>query len=217
MDTFNPVKYSKEENAFLLENVGKPPIVALNGLNKVGVNPRAVRPVLQEVYDREQLRTHEGVVWAGIDALKEKIKDYLTIDAQWESAHQKSRGRVPRYPTLYTRDGKGRFHWGGPGSDSDYPKHYEKDGAICAFELDLGGDVVEEWDFEAGIVQPKMVLIHDEAKSRIECPICNHTESYKKESRSSFNAARARMSKHLKSATEEQSLHWELHTMEFGS
>ena len=32
MDTFDPVKFSREENQFLLENVGRAPIVALNGL-----------------------------------------------------------------------------------------------------------------------------------------------------------------------------------------
>lgn len=217
MDTFNPVKYSKEENAFLLENVGKAPIVALKGLNQEGVNPRAVRPVLQEVYDREQLRTHEGVEWAGVESVKEKIQDFLTLDAQWEMAYNKSHGKIPRFPTLYTRDGKGKFHWAGPGSDSSYPKHYEKNGVVTTFELDLDGNVEEDWDLGLSAPTVTLSLVHDEAKTRLECPICNHTESYKKDSRSSYNAARARMSKHLKSATEEQSLHQELYTVEFGS
>ena len=218
MDTFDPVKYSKEENTFLLENVGKAPIVALNGLNKVGVNPKAVRPVLQEVYDREQLRTFEKVEWAGIDKLKEKITDYLELDAKWEKDWTNSRGRIPRYPSMYVKDAKGKYHLGGPGSDSDYPKHYVKDGEPVAFELDL--NVVEEGDArlqDLTVLTETLKLLHDEVKCRIECPICSHTESYKADSRSSYNAARARMSRHLKSSPDESSIHRELYVVEFGA
>ena len=217
MDTFDPVKYSREENQFLLENVGKAPIVALNGLSKEGVNPRAVRPVLQEVYDREQLREQSGVSWAGIEAIKEKINDFVTLDTKWEQDWVNSRGRIPRFPTMYVKDGKGKYHWGGPGSDSDQPKHYTKDGEVKAFELDLNyGEDTDAGD-SLSTVSSTLSLLHDEGKHRLECPICNHTESYKGESRSSFNAARARMSKHLSRAAEEQSLHRELYTIEFGA
>lgn len=220
MDTFDPVKYSKEENQFLLENVGKAPIVALNNALPNGVNPRAVRPVLQEVYDREELKKHEKVEWVGIEAVKEKINDFLTLDAKWEKDWVQSRGRVPRFPTLYSRDGKGKFHWAGPGSDSGHPKHYTKNGEVQTFELNLGGGV-DEWAegdvFALPTSSTPLALIFDAEKTRIECPICHHTESYKAESRSSYNAARARMSRHLSTAPDEKDLHAELRTLEFGS
>jgi hypothetical protein len=213
MDTFDPVKYSIEENTFLLENVGKPPIVALNGLSASGVNAKAVRPVLQEVYDREQLRTHEKVEWVGIEAVKERITDYLKTDSDWERQWRVSRGRVPRYPSMYVKDSKGKYHLGASGSDSDYPKHFIKHGERVPFELNLDELITDE----PVVATSDFALVHDTEKHRIECPICSHAESYKTDSRSSYNAARARMSRHLKSSSDESSAHRELWTVEFGA
>lgn len=217
MDTFNPVKYSIEENQFLLENVGTAPIVALNKSAPEGVNKAAVRPILQEVYDREQLRSAQSVSWVGINALKEVISKYIEVDTKWASDYTRSRGRVPRFPTMYTKDGKGKFHLSGSGSDSNYPRTWEDEaGNKHSFELNLDG-FVDDWEDVAVVKVAPKSLIHDEAKNRIECPICAHTESYKTDSRGSYNAARARMSKHLKKPGNEVSLHSELHTNEFGS
>lgn len=216
MDSFNPVLYSAEENKFLLENVGTSPKVALFKSIPPGVNPRAVRPVLQEVFDREELEKVEKVEWIGIPAIKASINAFLTEDVKWEAEWKRTRGRVPRYPTMFTRDGKGRFHAAGPGSDSNMPRSWEDaQGGKHFFEVFLNGDphMTDEADVPAA---PKS-LIHDEAKHRIECPICAHTESYNLDSRASFNAARGRMSKHLKKPKNETSLHAELHTNEFGA
>lgn len=216
MDIFEPQKYSQAENKFLLENVGKPPVVAFNQAMPEGVNPRAVRPVLQEVYDREQLREHDGIGWAGLEAVKDCLQTFITLDAKWESDFQRSRGRIPRFPSLYTRDGKGKYHHGGAGSDSDYPRTYEKDGRRVPLSLQLDGDS-DDWERLIGMKEAPKELLHDEDKHRWECPICSHTESYKEGSASSKNAARARMSTHLKKATDEVDLHRELHTNEFGA
>lgn len=216
MDVFEPQKYSTAENRFLLENVGKPPVVAFNQALPEGVNPRAVRPVLQEVYDRKQLKEHDGVEWVGVDELKECIQTYLTLDAKWESDFIRSKGRIPRFPSLYTKDGKGRYHLGGAGSDADYPRTYEKGGKRVPLSLQLDGDR-DNWDVIAGSKEAPKEIIHDEEKHRWECPICSHTESYKDGSASSRNAARARMSTHLKKALDEVDLHRELHTNEFGA
>ena len=69
MNTFDPVKYSTSENNFLLENIGTSPAVALSSNPPAGVNPRAVRPILQEVYDRLAIEETKGVAWAGTTAL----------------------------------------------------------------------------------------------------------------------------------------------------
>lgn len=217
MDSFNPVRFSTEENRFLLENVGSAPIVALNKTIPVGVNPRAVRPVLQEVFDREQLRTVSQVEWLGVEPLKTAIQTWLTIDAKWEAEHKRTRGRVPRTPSMYVQDGKGKYHLSASGSDSNYPRTYVgDDGQRHWFEVMLDGTLDETINEVASIEAPKNIF-HDVANRRIECPICKHTESYKTESRSSQNAARARMSRHLKTAKDETSLHRELYTNEFGS
>jgi hypothetical protein len=66
------------------------------------------------------------------------------------------------------------------------------------------------------------LLYVDPDAHRIECKvpvdggICGHTEAYKPGSRSSYNAARARISKHLRKATANADAHRELHTNEFG-
>ncbi len=215
MDTFNPVKYSTEENKFLLENAGLPPVVALNQAMPEGVNPKAIRPVLQEVYDRMQLSAASEVTWVGVDAIKTAIRTYLEIDGKWAKDHLTSRGKIPRTPSMYTKDAKGRYHISGPGSDSNFPRTYEgKDKKRYRFEIWLSGD---DPDVEEDIKACPDGIIEEADKNRWVCPICSHTESYKEDSRSSRNSARARMSKHLKTAQVEADLHRELHTVEFGS
>lgn len=216
MDTIDPVKYSVAENRFLLENVGKAPIVALKHALPEGVNPRAVRPVLQEVYDREQLRTAEGVAWVGIEKVKEALERFVKLDEQWEHDYQRTRGRIPRYPTLYSKDGKGKYHLYGPGSDAGIPQTYlASDGTRQRLAVELDG-YVNDYQPEGVKEAPKSLLIAED-KHRLECPICHHTESFKEGSKSSQNAARARMATHLKRTTDEVDLHRELYTNEYGA
>jgi len=217
MMTFNPVKYSREENAFLLENAGKPPVVALRGPVPEGVNPRAVRPVLQEIYDRDELQRAEGVEWRGVDAVKDAITTWLREDRAWEDAWLKTRGRRPRWPSLYVRDAKGKYHMGAPGSDSVVSHWIDERGDRHPFELPL--DIIEDDVQETFVIRaaPK-ALIENPDVCRIECPICQHTESYKSNSRISVNAARRRMHKHLlRTDVDEVDLHRELAANEFGT
>ena len=217
MNTFNPVKFSREACAFLLENVGKPPIVALRTVGKVHV--RVVRPILQEIYDRIELERAEGVKWVGVDAVKEALRIWLREDAKNEALFIRSRGKVPRNPSMYVRDGKGVYHFGAPGSDSNHPRSWinEKSQRV-PFEISLDAPDTDVWVEEELVSAAPQALIVDESKARIECPICHHAESWNVESRMSFNAARARMSKHLRSPlNKEVQLHQELYTMEFHS
>jgi hypothetical protein len=212
MDTFNPVKYSTEENRFLLENMGTSPAVALQPALPPGVNPRAVRPILQEVVDRLAVEDTRGVTWAGVKSLTNTIEAFMKLDAEWADQYVKTRGRVPRFPTMHTKDAKGKYWRGGPGSDSDYPRSWvDEDGKRHRFEIFLDG-YDPKVDVEPGGIAPTE-LIHDAEKHRLECPICSHTESYRSESRSSENAAKARIMKHLKNPRgNETSLHRELYT-----
>jgi hypothetical protein len=224
LQTFDPVLYSIKENEFLLENLGKPTVVALRLIvDPKQVNPNAIRPLLERVAELEQLKVHEGLNWVGIDAMKKSIQSYLRENQKWASDHKRNK-KAPRYPSLYSFDSKGRGRRGGPGSDSDRVRTYfGPAGERIPFEIQLIPENVMEWAAPGFTEQSteKYLKVDTEAH-RIEClvpvgeGICGHTESYKADSRSSYNAARARMSKHLRKATENTDDHRELHTNEFG-
>jgi len=218
MNTFNPVKFPREANEFLLENVGKPPIVALRNLTGP-LSPKVVRPILQEVYDREELKKAEGVDWVGIEAIKETITNWLREDAKDAYNHKRSRGKIPRCPTMYVKDAKGVYHFAAPGSDSNFPRSFiDAAGRRVPYEISLDAPEANPWvEGEIIPMNPQQLTV-DEALARIECPICHHTESWNAESRMSYNAARGRMKKHLKNPqNKEVQLHMELYTMEFHS
>lgn len=216
---FDPVLFSTEENYWLLENIDKPTIVALRNLAP-GVNPAQVKPLLDRISELDQLERHEGLKWVGTEAIKTAILAYLEQDAKWQSDYKKTRGRAPRFPSLSSFDSKGRAHLGGPGSDSGRVRTYfDKSGKRIPFAISLLVDTIPDWNppgfGEAGTEIPEDGLKVNDAANRIEC-FCGHTESFKPNSRASYNASRARMSKHLRKATEEVERHREIHTNEFG-
>jgi hypothetical protein len=216
IQTFNPVLLSEEENTFLMANLGQPPVVAAKAI-KAPVNPRAVLPIIERVFELEQLKTHEATPWVGVEVIKQAIKTWLEQDAKWRNDFERTRGRAPRFPSMYSYDSKGRAHRGGPGSDTHIPKTYfDKAGNRLNFEVDLLPEYTAPWTapgFTEQLSTPGLTV--NQELSRIEC-FCGHTESFKGESRSSYNAARARMSKHLRKATENVEQHREAHTLEFG-
>lgn len=214
-ETFDPVLYSINENKFFLEALGKPPVVALREM-PTNLNARAVEPLLRKVYELEQLREHEGVQWVGVEALKEKIEAYLRENAKWKADALRFK-RAPRWPSMFSFDTKGRAHRGGVGSDSGRVRTYFNDvGERVPFEIPFSGEINDEWGGPVGTeVAPKSLLKVNNDLNRIECGICGHTESFKAESRTSYNAARARISKHLRKATTNVDEHRELHVQEF--
>lgn len=225
IQSFDPVKFSDAENKFLLENLGEPTIVALRKLTPP-TNPRAVKPVLDRVNELIDLEKHDGIKWCGIERIKTSINEWFKQNAKWKNDHKRSGKRAPRWPSLYSFDAKGRPHLSGPGSDSGHVKTYfGPAGERIPFEVLLVPEDYMEWT--APTIQSETsgdpYLYVDAEANRIECKIpvdggiCGHTESYKAASRSSYNAARARMSKHLRKETKEAEAHRELHTNEFGS
>lgn len=212
----DPVLYSHEECEWLLENVDKPPAVALRNLPK-GVNVTQVKPLLERLQELEQLKAADGLQWIGFQEVKNAIKTYLDQDAKW--AHDAMRMRkAPRFPSLYSYDSKGRPHLGGPGSDAGRVRTYfGPNGERIPFAKTLIFDWAPEWAAPAGASDEKLDsgLTDNDQFNRWEC-FCGHTEQYKAGSRASKNAARARMSKHLRKATEEVDRHREVHTNVFG-
>ena len=245
-DRFNPVQYSLAECQFLIEHLGEPSMQALQAVKPArllhphpkdknptyypdGVIPASVKPILDRVYELIDLEKRGVMKWVGVDAVKDCIKVYVTQQEKWIRDKQRY-PQAPRFPSMASYDGKNRPHKGGPGSDSGVVSTYfDKEGNRLPFALDLldamdTGGWTPDWatapapEKAAPSFSPSATkaIIDDVDNHRLECPICKHTESYKVDSASSRNAARGRMSKHLRTDTKETSLHRELYTNEFG-
>lgn len=212
-NTFNPVKFSIAENEYLLANLGKPPVVALRGL-PAEVNMAAVRPIMEQVYGLIELAKHSGQEWAGVEAMKAGISIYLEQAAKWKADKKRFRG-APRFPTMSIYDHRKRPHRQGPGSDAqEVQTYFDAAGNRHKFEVDLVPSGIPDWNAPGQEAPNPGGLVVEE--KRIVCTVCTHTESFNPESRASQNAARARMSKHLRTSTDEVDRHRELHTLEFG-
>lgn len=248
MEYFDPVLYSIEELNFLIANLGKPTVVALSTIRAVplaeparrkdgriadknpvnypdGVNPAAVKPILDKVNEFIDLEKHQGAYWCGVEALKEAAQTFLTENEKWK---RDARRGAPRWPSMFSYDMNGRGHLSGPGSDSGQVRTYfGADGKRKPFRVpfvpqDLAGGnpewanrAIEETPARETASGRKVGLRNDTENHRIECLVCGHTEQYKTESRSSYNAARARMSRHLRSAKTEADAHAEVHVLEY--
>ncbi len=211
-EVFNPVLYSFEENQFLRDRVGQPPVVALRDV-PVGVNRAAVRPVIEKIYELTELQKHSGLEWVGIEAIQQAIDTYIQQATKWQNDRRKG---APRFPSMFSYDTKGRPHRHGVGSDSEQVKTYFVGKERKPFAVELVPDGEPTWvpDWEADAPSKDSGLTVNAEAKRIEC-FCGHTEQFNADSRASFNAARARMSKHLRSSTDEVERHRETHTMEF--
>jgi len=213
LDVFDPVLYSMQENRFLLEQMGKPPVVVMREVLPEGVNKAAVRPVIERVYELNELATHSGLEWVGIEAIKVAINTYIEQATKWANDTRKGR---QRFPSMFSYDSRGRGHRGAPGSDSGQVRTYfDNAGQRQPFAIDLVLSSEEAWVAPTLADLPSRGLVVNNEHHRIECQVCSHTESFNADARGSFNAARARMSKHLRTATEEVDRHREVYTEEF--
>ena len=217
---FDPVKFSIAECEYLLETLGQPTVVAMRNLPATtGVSPTSIKVMLDRVNELQQLENHEGLKWVGVEAVKDAIKVYLREQTKWQNV-RKIKPTAPRFPSMYSYDSKNRPHWGGVGSDSGQVKTYfDEKGQRHEFALALTdvepADWAPEWaDAVKGTDMPGGDIKHDADARRLEC-FCGHTEQYKPDSHSSFNACKARMAKHLKTAKDEVDRHREAATNEF--
>ncbi len=245
-NTFDPVQYSLEECQFLIKWLGQPPTLALRDIRAAinpnparnkegkiiekdptiypeGVVPGSVRPILERVYELNELQKQTGEQWVGVEAVKACLQVYLEQAAKWQ--RDKLRG-APRFPSMHSFDTKGRPHRGGPGSDSGRVRTYfTATGERKPLAIFLLGDPVTGWmpewakdghSVSTDVPSPESGMRLNEKDNRWEC-FCGHTEHFKPESRASQNSARARMAKHLLKATDETDKHREIHTNEFSS
>lgn len=222
--TFNPVAYSIEENKFLIEHLGNPPeVVEMDSAGQwpVGVNPAAVRPIIEQVYRFEQQKEHRGTEWVGVEAVKEAARIYVREHTQWTKDHLTRRG--PKLPTLMVWDERGRGHKGAVGADGNtVTTYFDENGERqkLAIELTKTGEEVYKpsWIKKAQVEAIIPKLVEDTVKGTIQCPICFHTQQYDPDQRSTYNQARSRMAKHLVSKTlKDPDKHREIYTQEFSS
>ena len=204
MDTFNPPRYSLEENRFFLQHLGSPPVSVLQNKLPEGVTAAAVTDVLGRVYELEELKKHRGAEWVGTQAVSTAINTYLHEEHKWRDMSKRG---APRFPTMHAWDGKGRPHRGGIGSDSGEINTYiDSDGNRKKFALELVDVGVQEfvapWTKEQEPIPDS--LVEDWDKGRLECPVDGWTTSFKPESKQSYNLARARIAKHCRSSKDER-------------
>ena len=217
MNRFEPAHYSLQELAFLKDNVGKPPVVALSTTLPKGVNPTAVRTILTAIYELEQLQEHKGMGWAGCDSIKVSIDRFLETYAR---DRELTRRGAPKNTSMYMWDGSGRPHRGGTGSDSEFIRtRINDDGRREHLGVDLLGPGVKAsvvpW---ARSAPPLPADLNDNQDTGLMgCPLCGFAVNYDKDSQASRNMARARVGKHCKTIPgHEADQHRALYTALFG-
>lgn len=221
-DKFDPVRYSELECEFLIKHLGEPPIVALQEIPP-SVSLTSVREEVERVYALMEMEKARGTKWIGVEECKRLLQLYIDQVRKWREDWVRTRGKAPMFPSMYSYDSKGRPHRGGVGSDSGVVKTYfDKTGNRLPFAQDIAPSGFDdswtpEWANNEGTDLPKQGLKVDALNSRIECLVCGHTEKYNTESRSSYNAARGRISKHLRTAKDNVDDHRAVQTNEFGS
>ncbi len=83
-DIFDPVALSIDENQFIIDHGGKLPAVVARVAMPVGVNPRAVLPVIEALYALDEVQKHDKVPWVGLAAVKARCQLYCDQHAEWD-------------------------------------------------------------------------------------------------------------------------------------
>lgn len=210
---FEPALYSIAENRFLMDWAGKPPVVAFHKATPTGVNPAAVRPILTSIYELVELQAHQGVAWAGPDAIRDSIVRYLSWQ---ERTLEIQRRGGPRHASMFGWGEKGQTYKYAMGSDSGAVTcEINEAGDYIPFRVNLlapngesGPSVAEvaPWlkqvDFGGPAKLDEITETRDEKSNlgNLQCSVCGKSLEFKVNSRNSYTMCRAAMAKHLKSA-----------------
>lgn len=219
-NVFDPSLLSFPDCDYLLAHAGEQPVVALKNV-PANCNRYTMKQWIDRFYELDELAKAGFGDWAGIESVKATIQTYLDVREQWRK--EESYG-APRNPSMYSFDTRGNAHYSAPGSDSGRVKTYFDDkGNRLPFALNLidnssTGKWKPVWVRDNKPVE-KPAVIEPTGKNVIECGVegCGHTETYRPESRSSYNVARGRLSRHMRRAQFEPQAHLEMHSLEFGS
>lgn len=231
-DIFEPATLSTAELLFVMDHVGKPPIAALHREPPPGVNRAEMQQVLGTIYEFCQLEEHEKVEWAGLNAIKDSVLRYLAWHERSVEIQRRMRGTIG-HPSMYVWDSDGRAIRGGIGADSEMVRtEILPDGSRKPFAVNLrwpGGSNpmaedlsdVAPWirratlEGQAGIKTDDLIIEKSLKFGTIKCPICGKAEEFNPADRGTFNGARARMGKHLKTARTDLARHRLLYTKRF--
>jgi hypothetical protein len=219
---FDPSLLSFADCHFLLEHAGEQPAQVAY---PPAVNRITMRQWIERFYELSELEKAGKGEWKGIQTVKDAIKLYLEQREMWKKEEQYG---APKFPSLYAFDSRGNAHLSAPGSDSGRVKSYfDKYGNRVPFAVNIVEDAqTGKWKpswvrkaKEAVTEIPQEIIKEPEGENCVKCgvPGCGHTETFKPESRSSYNAARARLSKHMRKAQFEPEVHLEYYSLEFGS
>lgn len=217
LELFEPALLSLEENEFVLAHLGETANVALHEMDDEGVNPRAIRPVLQRFTELEELQEQRGVKWAGYDAIKDSITRYLDWQRRSQDI-QKDGG--PRHPSQHVWDDEGAMHRAGSGADSSDMVRSEilDDGSRKTFSVRLRdrdqqkranmpwvkGQTTRPSDSSADAPKDRIIA----GKGSFICSICDEAiATFKKGNAASKNLARRKVQKHLSTARANVSRH----------
>lgn len=214
-NVFDPALLSFADCDFLLSHADEAPIVARKGLT--AECNKTVLEWIERFYELDELQRAGKAVWKGREVIKQAIRVYLAQREKW--ANDEKLG-APPFPSLYAFDSRGKGHLQAAGSDSGRVRTYfDAKGNRVPFAVNLVTDGIQGWTPEWVGKKADRVdqVVEDLDKAIFSCSICSKTETFRKESRASRAAARARMSKHLRNAEVEKERHLELHTLEFGS
>jgi len=221
-DLFDPPLFNGAELAWLAASVGQPPVVAFKEVLPPAVNVKAVRPVIERVYELMELERHEGEPWAGLGAIQTAITTYLEKAEQWRQAHRRSPRSSPRHPSMFMLDTGRRRYLGGIGSDSGRVRSYEVDGERVYFAIALNVPPEGVADFVADrpvaptvpLDVPKAIIV-DTTHGVMTCPVCKFSINFEVDAQSSRNVARMQMARHLKNAKKEPDWHRAVYAHEF--
>jgi hypothetical protein len=216
-DVFEPAFFSIAENRFLLANLGKPAIIAMDGRLPEGVLPAAVEPVLTRVEQLEHLASSRNKPWAGLAKLKDAIARYLN----WmeRSAAAKERG-APGAPSMYAWGVKGKPQQFAIGADSGYvqhemiSRHERKPFAVHLLESEAA-PLFEDTLF-GGTGAPADVAHQttDEVRLRVtgnagaySCSICAKAFDFKTDNNRQAQMAWANINKHMRQTKSDVNRH----------
>ena len=220
---FAPALYCREELTFFVKHMGEAPMVACHKGLPRHVSRSAVEDVLGRIYQHEEMEKAHEVSWCGEQKVKECIFEYT----EWmDFCAEQTKLGAPKHLSMYDWNSDGQGIRGATGSDGGTVRtKIDEKGNRKRLAIKLGdrlGDISGDGrstyvpSFAKQTIAPTKI-IQDSERHMFECPVCQHTQQYKRENAASRRMAWARMATHCKSAKEESGRHTKLWNAEFSS
>lgn len=221
---FDPVLYSKGELEFVLDNLGKSPNVALHGFKRrPGINPVAVREVLEVFKDHEEMEDAHGIEWAGYETIAESIQRWLAWQERCLAIYNAG---GPRHPSMHNWDSEATMSKFGIGSDSCDRVRAEilDNGERRQFKVQLVGGTDQATDLMPWLRKDPAAQAraqedrtkYDAKKCSFTCGVCGEIiATHQKGSTRSKRTAESKVLKHLKTARVEPARHRAVMRLEY--